>query len=417
MTRFSRFGERFSRRTGARELMDDLGSALASDEPVAMLGGGNPALIPEVQEILRTRLRGVIANDRDFRRMVGDYAHPTGEISFRNALAEFLQREYGWAVGSRNIALTGGSQSAFFQLFNLLGGAGSDGVNRRILLPMTPEYIGYKDVGVADGLFAAQRAIIEELPDRLFKYQLDIGALAARPDIGAVCVSRPTNPSGNVLTDSEMAAIARVSEAMHAPLIVDGAYGLPFPGIVHVDAAPWWSPNSILCLSLSKLGLPGVRTGIVIAPEDIIDALSGMNATMSLAVSSVGPVIVRDLLVDGEIVRMSRDLIRPYYARRARESLDLLREVLDGLPFRIHKPEGAFFLWVWFPGLPVSSSEIYERLKARRVMVLSGHHFFPGLGEPWPHSEECLRISYTQSPEVFRHGVQIVAEEVRRAFG
>ena len=119
--KFSKFGNRFTRDTGARQLMDDLGAAMSSEEAVMMLGGGNPAHIPEVLALLAERTREIAANPREFRRMVADYSSPAGEDHFRAALAGLLQREYGWAIGPQNIALTGGSQSGFFQLFNLAG--------------------------------------------------------------------------------------------------------------------------------------------------------------------------------------------------------------------------------------------------------------------------------------------------------
>ena len=46
--KFSKFGQKFTRKTGILQLMDDLGNALAGSEPVLMLGGGNPARLPEV---------------------------------------------------------------------------------------------------------------------------------------------------------------------------------------------------------------------------------------------------------------------------------------------------------------------------------------------------------------------------------
>jgi len=55
-------------------------------------------------------------------------------------------------------------------------------------------------------------------------------------------------------------------------------------------------------------------------------------------------------------------------------------------------------------------------LKARGVLVLSGHHFFPGLEEPWPHRDECLRINCSQSPASVRAGIRLIAEEVRCAY-
>lgn len=396
--------------------MDDLGAAMASDDPPMLLGGGNPAHIPAMLELFRQEFTRVLASDREFRRMVADYAEPAGEPEFRAALATLLAREYGWAVTARNIALTAGSQHGFFQLFNLLAGEGIDGGSRRILLPLTPEYIGYKELGVTGELFVAQRPAIAELPDAEFKYHVDFDALHVEPDIAAICISRPTNPTGNVLTDTEMQGLASMARARGVPLILDAAYGLPFPCIVFTEARPYWDENVVLCLSLSKLGLPAVRTGIIVAREEIAEAIGGMNATMSLAVSSVGPVLLRGLVASGEIVRASQTIIRPFYQQRSRQALAWLHEALHGCRYRVHRPEGAFFLWLWLPGLPITSAELYRRLKGRGVLVLPGHHFFPGLSGEWPHRHECIRISYTQAPETVRRGIGIIGEEVRKAY-
>jgi valine--pyruvate aminotransferase len=78
----------------------------------------------------------------------------------------------------------------------------------------------------------------------------------------------------------------------------------------------------------------------------------------------------------------------------------------------VHVPEGAMFLWLWFENLPVPSQELYERLKGRGVLVVSGHYFFPGLAEDWPHSRQCLRITYSQDDSDVREGLRIIAEEV-----
>ena len=34
------------------------------------------------------------------------------------------------------------------------------------------------------------------------------------------------------------------------------------------------------------------------------------------------------------------------------------------------------FMWLWFKGMPISSQELYERLKQEGVIVVSGHNFF-----------------------------------------
>jgi valine--pyruvate aminotransferase len=60
-------------------------------------------------------------------------------------LAQMLRDELGWEIEPQNIALTNGSQSAFFYLFNLFAGRRADGTTRKVLFPLTPEYIGYAD--------------------------------------------------------------------------------------------------------------------------------------------------------------------------------------------------------------------------------------------------------------------------------
>jgi valine--pyruvate aminotransferase len=414
--RLSKFGERFTRETGALELMDDLGHAMSGDRKVAMLGGGNPGRIPQVQQRLQARLAEVAANQGEFDRLLANYAHPRGEVGFRRALAHLLTHEYGWPLTEDNIALTGGSQTSFFMLFNMLAGEFADGSRRRILLPVTPEYVGYADLGLSDDFFVARRPAIEDLDECYFKYRLDFDALDIDESIAAVCVSRPTNPTGNVLTDAEITKLEQLCRASGVPLILDSAYGVPFPGIVFTDAEPLWNDSVILCMSLSKFGLPGVRTGIVIANEGIIDALTRMTAVFNLSVGSVGPVLLEPMVSSGEIITMSRERVMPFYRERAFAAAELLQSVLSGLPFRIHKPEGAMFLWLWLPGLPVSSAELYRRLKARDVFVLSGHYFFPGLAEPWDHRDECLRLSFAQDPDVVERGIRLLGEEVRSLY-
>ncbi len=410
---FSRFGNRFTRHTGAWQLMDDLGAAMASEDPVMMLGGGNPAHIPEVLELLADRAREITGQPREFRRMIADYASPAGEDQFRASLADLLRREYGWSLGPENIALTGGSQAGFFQLFNLLAGEFEDGSMRRVLLPLTPEYVGYTDLGLAENLFVSNRPRIELLDEHLFKYHIDFERLEVGDDIAAICVSRPTNPTGNVLTDDEISRLAGIAEANNVPLILDNAYGAPFPGIIFRDINPVWNDNIILCMSLSKIGLPAVRTGIIIATPQIIDAIAGLNSVMSLAVSSVGPVLLRKFVESGEIIEFGRDIVRPFYYARAQQALEWLRSDLDGCEFYIHRPEGAFFLWLWVPGMSITCDELYRRLKKRGVFVVPGHHFFPGLSDDWQHRNECIRISYSQDIKSVREGIKIIGEEVR----
>jgi valine--pyruvate aminotransferase len=412
--RLSAFGRRFARHTGALELMDDLGRAVSGEDSALLLGGGNPGRIPAVEAVFRARLHE-IANDADaYGRAIANYAHPAGESRLRSALAALFREHCGWDVTAENIALTAGSQASFFLLFNMFAGEMEDGRRTRVLLPMTPEYVGYADLGLDEDLFVALRPNIEMLDEAMFKYHVDFDALEIDDEIGVVCVSRPTNPTGNVVTDDELVKLDELCRAASVPLIVDNAYGLPFPGIVFVDATPIWNENIVYCMSLSKIGLPGVRTGIVVARQEIVASLTQMMAVLNLAVGSVGPVLVQPLVANGEILKMAQTDIRPFYEHKSKLAVAWLREALRGIEYRIHKPEGAIFLWLWLPGLPLSSQALYRRLKAAGVLVLSGHYFFPGLHDDWTHRNECLRISFAMDEATVRQGIEIIGRELRK---
>ena len=413
--KLSRFAQRFSEHSGIILLMDDLGEAMAGGQDVLMLGGGNPAHIPEVQAYFRDRMQYMLDSRTEFARVIGDYDPPQGNKAFLSALADLLNREYGWGLGADNVALTPGSQSAFFMLFNMFAGEIAGNQKRKVLLPMAPEYIGYGDVGLTDGIFTAHRPTIEKLPDRTFKYHVDFDRLTVDDSTGAVCVSRPTNPTGNVLIDTEVAKLMDIAAGRDIPLIIDNAYGMPFPSIIFTQAELVWNDNIILCMSLSKLGLPGTRTGIIVARSDIIRTLSNITGILNLAPESVGPALAFDLVQSGKATEISRTLIRPYYEEKAKRAITLLHEELAGVDYFIHKAEGAIFLWLWFPGLPVSSLELYRRLKQRGVLIIPGQYFFPGLDDdPWQHKQECIRMTYSMSDEVVREGIKIIAEEVKR---
>jgi valine--pyruvate aminotransferase len=413
---FSRFGQKLCTDAGIVTLMDDLGEALRVNPDMIFMGGGNPARIPEMEQAFEEALRATLADPHETHQLLGVYQPPQGAAELLDAIANLLHNEYQWPISRANIALANGSQSAFFVLFNLFAGDYADGSKKRIQLPLTPEYLGYSDLGISADFFTATRPSIEMLPDGFFKYHVDFSQLKITSETGALCVSRPTNPTGNVISDEDLVKLDELARAHQVPFIVDGAYGTPFPNILFADAQPHWNDNTILVLSLSKLGLPGARTGIVIANPEVINAFAKANTILSLATGNFGPALARHLLADGKILQLSREVVAPFYRARMEHAVATFKKHLGDLPCFIHKPEGAIFLWLWFKDLPISSEELYQRLKARGVLVVSGHHFFPGLAGDWQHSYECIRVTYCQDASVVEQGARIIADEVRRVF-
>ena len=279
----------------------------------------------------------------------------------------------------------------------MFSGTYPDGGRRKILFPVVPEYIGYADQGLEADCFTGRRPGIEMRGKRRFKYRVDFDSIAIDDTIGALCVSRPTNPTGNVLTDEEVRLLAAMAGARGIPLILDNAYGLPFPGIIFRKAEPIWNRDIVLCMSLSKIGLPALRSGIVIAREELVQALSATNAIASLATGSLGPAIAEGLVRSGEAsLRLSREIVGPYYAAKSKRALEIVAQELGDLPWAAHESEGSIFLWLWFKDLPVPSRELDLRLKSRNVIVLPGESFFFGLEDDWAHSRECVRVNYSR---------------------
>jgi valine--pyruvate aminotransferase len=199
--------------------------------------------------------------------------------------------------------------------------------------------------------------------------------------------------------------------------LIDSAYGTPFPNIIFDPVTPFWNDNCIVCMSLSKLGLPGARTGIVIANEDVISYFSNMTAITSLAPAGIGAAIVNQLIIERELLPLCDDLIRPFYKARAELAVALLRASIDDPRLHIHKPQGAMFLWLWFEGLGVTSTELYQRLKRRGLLVVPGKYFFPGQDvDTNRHAESCLRMNYVQSEQELAKGVEILARELRNCW-
>ncbi|MEA5385539.1 valine--pyruvate transaminase [Vibrio parahaemolyticus] len=411
---FSKFGEKFNQYSGITQLMDDLNDGLRTPGAI-MLGGGNPAAIPAMLDYFHQASEEMLSSG-ELVAALTNYDGPQGKDVFVKALAQLFRETYGWDISEKNISLTNGSQSGFFYLFNLFAGQQPDGSHKKVLLPIAPEYIGYGDAGIDEDIFVSYHPEIELLDNGLFKYHVDFEKLTVDDSVAAICASRPTNPTGNVLTDEEVRKLDKLARENNIPLIIDNAYGLPFPNIIFEDVEPFWNENTILCMSLSKLGLPGVRCGIVIASEEITQALTNMNGIISLAPGSVGPALANHIIAKGDLLKLSSEVIKPFYKQKSQRAVELLQQAITDERFRIHKPEGAIFLWLWFDELPITTMELYQRLKARGVLIVPGEYFFIGQKDEWDHAHQCLRMNYVQDDEMMQKGIAIIAEEVEKAY-
>lgn len=126
----------------------------------------------------------------------------------------------------------------------------------------------------------------------------------------------------------------------------------------------------------------------------------------------------------GKLAALCRDTLLPFYRKRRDFMVRCVERYFGDCDYYMHEPQGAFFLWLWFPSLPISASVLYERLKDKGVLIMSGEHFFfaaSSLTETpeatqqamAKHSNQCIRLTYCQDEGVIDQAMQVLAAELK----
>ena len=409
----SAWGEKIAGPSAIVDLMEDLGAALNNNPDLLFLGGGNPAQIPAVQAIFKRHWQALGEDTGAINKVCGVYQSPQGDEQLLAQLLELFKQQ-GLDIAANSLAIISGSQNALFLLFNLLAGKDDSGQVRKILLPMVPVYLGYADQSLAAESFISCLPQINVTAPHRFSYQLNFAALDnISAPLGVLCVSSPTNPSGNVLSLEDLQQLNAWAKVRQIPLIIDRAYGSPFPALEYPPQPLFFDDNTIQVWSLSKLGLPGLRTAVVLARPEIIALLVKANTILNLANNNPGPALMERLIRSGDLSQITQNLLPSFYRQQRDTLVHLLDEALAGLNYFICEPKGAFFIWLWLPDIPISSYALYELLKQQGVLLMAGEGFFFEWQHSWPHARQCLRLTYCQNKEVLAQAVAILAAQVR----
>jgi len=415
----TQFGEQMTHLTGVRAIMKDITETLQSvkDKEFINLSAGNPVILPEIEQLWRDCTHELLAS-KEYGEVVCRYGSSHGYQPLIEAvLGEYNQR-YGLHLTERNILITPGSQALYFLAANALGGYTQAGALKKIVLPLSPDYTGYGGVTLIPEALSACKPHLEIDPAaHRFKYRPNFEQLKVDEGTGFVLFSRPCNPSGNVMTDDEVRAIAQLATPHNVPVFVDSAYAPPFPSLNFTEMTPIFGSNIVHCLSLSKAGLPGERVGIALGDAAVIQVLESFLTNLCLHSSRYGQAIAARAIQSGRLVTLSETVIRPHYQRK----FQALETALDAamprtLPWFLHRGEGAIFAWLWLKDLPISNWDFYQELKQAGVIVVPGSAFFPGLEEPWQHTQECFRISLTATTAELETAMAILAKVVERAY-
>jgi len=91
--KLSKFGQKFTQKSGIVGLMDDIGNALDENPNMIFMGGGNPGQLPEVEKVFQQKLESLLADPIKRQSILGVYQSPQGDKEFRVAVASFLKKQ------------------------------------------------------------------------------------------------------------------------------------------------------------------------------------------------------------------------------------------------------------------------------------------------------------------------------------
>ncbi|PHQ51156.1 hypothetical protein BLA24_15445 [Streptomyces cinnamoneus] len=410
----STWGTSMSRLSGIRSIMDDIAAAVGepSDGPWFNLSPGNPAMIPEVVDTWR-RLAEESVRD-DFFGAGGQYGPSRGTNALVGAIVRYFNAAYGWGIGPENVLVGPGSQMLAFMAVNAYTGP-TDRGERKLVLPCVPDYTGYQGLSIAErGIVGVEPVVTVEdgtVGDgRQFRYGVDLAAVRrATATGGAMLLSSPSNPTGRSLDAAELDGLVAIAAERDIPLIVDHAYGQPFPGVVDTPLTPVLHPNVVNCFTFSKAGMPGERIGFAIGPADAIDAMVSFTANAALHAPQLMQNAAARALDSGGIDVLTAKVIKPYYRAKRRLAEELLREHLpESVDWRLHRSDGGMFCWLWIDHDWFDDLVAYRALKSKNVFIVPGRHFFVGpLTTPFlaDHGTRCVRLSLSGPEDVIATGV------------
>ncbi len=321
------------------------------------------------------------------------YNQSNGTDELRAAIAAL----YPGATLDHVEVTNGGSEANFITVYSML----EPGDEVVILLP------NYQQIwGLTNSLgMIVKAAHLRE--DDNWAPDIDELEAAATPRTRMIVVCNPNNPTGAILTENEMNAIIRVASRSGAWILADEIYqGSERDG---KTTPTFWAryDRVIVTNGLSKAyGLPGLRIGWIVAPEEIIAKMWSYHDYTTIAPGTLSDALARVALsAEGR----ARCLERTRSICRSNFPLFQAWMQSHGSTFRMVEPRAGAIAYARY-NLPINSMELMKRLlKEKSVLVVPGDHF--GM-------DHFLRIGYGPRPEYLREAldqVHAVLDEVQSA--
>jgi len=352
------------------------------------LGGGDPDF-PTPEHICRAAAEAMLRGETH-------YVASAGIPALRRAIARKLREDNAIEVDPAEIIVTPGGKAALFVSILALVGPGDD------VLMFDPGWVSYEPMVT----IAGARCLHVPL-DPAENYRISREAIESRltPATRLMIVNSPNNPTGRVLTEAELAAIAEVAQERDLLVISDEIYEkIVYDGHRHhsLAALPGMAERTLTVNGFSKAyAMTGWRLGYIAGPAPLIKQIMKVHshsATCATSFAQWGAVAALEGPQDfiGQMVSA--------WDRRRR----LITERLNQIPgFRCTLPEGALYAFPDVGGTGLSGQEVAARLiDEAHVGVTPGDAF----GEV---SAGCVRLSFAESDDK----IEAALDRITRVFG
>jgi aspartate aminotransferase len=331
------------------------------------------------------------------------YTPAPGLPELREAIAVKTARDTGFSVEASQVIVTNGGKQAVLEAFATLLDPGDE-----VLLP-APYWTTYPEsIRLAGGVPVDVRTT----PDSGYKVSVAQLEAATTPRTKVLLFVSPSNPTGAVYNEWEMAAIGAWADERGLWVITDEIYEHLVYGAARMHSLPVLVPElADRCIVVNGVAktyaMTGWRVGWLIGPRDVAKAAANLQ---SHTTSNVCNVAQRAALaaVSGPLDDVAR--MRAVYDRRRRAIVAALSE-LPGVV--CPEPEGAFYAFPSFAGVlgqpagsrrraPATTLELAEMvLEEAKVAFVPGEAF----GAPG-----CGRFSYALADEDLAEGMARLAK-------
>ena len=361
---------------------------------IISLAGGLPSADLFPVEAMREATERVL---RDTPREALQYAGSEGFGPLREWVAGEMQRQ-GVLASADQVLITTGSQQGLDLVGKVLIDAGS------CVAVESPTYLGALQAFVA---YEPEFTTVESDDDGPRPESL----AAARSARFFYALPNFQNPSGRQIGVSRRVELARAAEAAGVPIVEDNPYGdLWYDAPPPAPIASLWPEGTVYLGSFSKVLVPGLRLGYVVAPPALLDKLVEAKQAADLHTPGFNQRIVHEIVKTGFL-----DTHVPTIRARYRQQRDAMQTALAAhlptsgpLACRWRTPGGGMFFWVELP-TGVDSDALLAKAVERGVAFVPGTSFFAVA----PRSN-TLRLSFvTVAAEAIERGIASLAAALR----